>query len=244
MYGGGGRWRLNPAASGPAPRLAGVVQPYGTFVALEGGDGAGKSTQARRLAERLRASGHDVVLTREPGDCLIGPAVRAIVLDSAAAPGLSDRAEALLYAADRAQHVAEVIRPALARGALVVSDRYVDSSIAYQGAGRGLDPADVQQLSAFATGGLRPDLTVLLDLDPAVALARSAQARDRLESEPLDFHARVRAAFRGLAARQPERYAVVDAAGHPDDVAAAVGSLVVRFIAARAATGITSAAAP
>jgi dTMP kinase len=156
--------------------------------------------------------------------------VRSIVLD-VATRGLSPRAEALLYAADRAQHVDELVRPALARGAIVLTDRYADSSVAYQGVGRGLDPAAVASLSAFATGDLRPDLTVLLDLPPAVGLARSQHPPDRLEGEPIAFHARVGAAFRALAARAPDRYAVVDGARAVDEVAAEVAARVAPLLA-------------
>ncbi len=193
----------------------------GLFVAFEGGEGAGKSTQARLLVDWLR--GHDcpVVLTREPGDSPIGPAVRALLLDPATA-GLSARAEALLYAADRAEHVASVVRPALLRGAVVVSDRYADSSTAYQGAGRGLGVDAVARLSEWATAGLMPDLTVLLDVDPSVGLRRPTGPADRLEREPAEFHRRVRDAFRELAAADPGRYLVLDATRPPERTAAAV----------------------
>ncbi len=204
----------------------------GYFVALEGGEGAGKSTQGRLLAEALEQAGHEVVLTREPGDSSIGPAVRGLLLDPANA-GLSSKAEALLYAADRAEHVAGVIAPALARGAVVISDRYIDSSVAYQGAGRGLGAEQVERISRWATDGLVPDLTVLLDLDPIVGHARLA-SQDRLEQEPPDFHERVSAAFRALVAREPTRYAVVDASGSPAVVAAAVLAAVRPRIVSRA----------
>ena len=145
--------------------------------------------------------------------------MREIVLDPAT-EGLSDRAEALLYAADRAQHVDTVVRPALERGAVVVTDRYVDSSVAYQGAGRALSAEEVARVSAWATGGLVPNLTVVLDIDPEVGLARSSEPADRLEAEPLDFHRRVREAFLSAAAHEPGRYLVVDATLPPDEVAA------------------------
>lgn len=193
----------------------------GFFVAFEGGEGAGKSTQAQLLADWLREQGRPVVLTREPGDSPIGPAVRALLLDPATA-GLSARAEALLYAADRAEHVASVVRPALLRGAVVVSDRYADSSTAYQGAGRGLGVDAIARLSDWATAGLVPDLTVLLDVDPSVGLCRPTGPADRLEREPADFHRRVRDAFRDLAAADPGRYLVLDANGSPERTAAAV----------------------
>ncbi|MFI7615846.1 dTMP kinase [Nonomuraea terrae] len=181
----------------------------GLFVAFEGGEGSGKTTQSRLIAIWLRDQGYDVVQTREPGSTKIGMRLRAILLD-AAERGLSARAEALLYAADRAEHVEKVIRPALYRGSLVVTDRYVDSSLAYQGAGRALDPEDVSKINAWATGGLVPHLTVLIDTPPEVGLTRLGGAADRIESEPLEFHERVRKEFRALAAKAPERYLVVD----------------------------------
>jgi dTMP kinase len=184
-------------------------QVPGLFIAFEGGEGSGKTTQARVIAIWLRDQGYDVVQTREPGATKIGMRLRAILLD-AAERGLSARAEALLYAADRAEHVEKVIRPALYRGSLVVTDRYVDSSLAYQGAGRTLDPEDVSKLNAWATGGLVPHLTVLIDTPPEVGLARLGGAADRIESEPLEFHERVRKEFRALAAASPDRYLVVD----------------------------------
>ncbi|MER7504821.1 dTMP kinase [Nonomuraea pusilla] len=181
----------------------------GLFVAFEGGEGSGKTSQSRMLAIWLRDQGYDVVQTREPGSTKIGMRLRAILLD-AAERGLSARAEALLYAADRAEHVEKVIRPALQRGSVVITDRYVDSSLAYQGAGRSLDPEDVARINAWATGGLVPHLTVLIDTPPEVGLRRLGGAADRIESEPLHFHERVRREFRALAAADPERYFVVD----------------------------------
>jgi dTMP kinase len=194
----------------------------GTFVALEGGEGAGKSTQLRLLETWLVEQGHDVVVTREPGATRAGARIRALLLDPASS--LSPRAEALLYAADRAQHVAEVVRPALRRGCVVVSDRYADSSLAYQGAGRELERDDVARLSRWATGGLVPDLVVLLDVDPAIGLRRAREqgAPDRIEAESLAFHERVRHGFLDLAGQAPERYLVVDAAADADAVHAAV----------------------
>ncbi|SEG80038.1 dTMP kinase [Nonomuraea solani] len=181
----------------------------GLFVAFEGGEGSGKTTQSRLAAIWLRDQGYDVVQTREPGSTKVGMRLRAILLD-AAERGLSARSEALLYAADRAEHVEKVIRPALYRGSLVVTDRYVDSSLAYQGAGRALDPKDVSKINAWATGGLVPHLTVLIDTPPEIGLTRLGGAADRIESEPLEFHQRVRKEFRALAAAAPERYLVVD----------------------------------
>ncbi|MEV0846440.1 dTMP kinase [Streptomyces sp. NPDC049954] len=189
----------------------------GFFVALEGGDGAGKSTQAEALAEWIRAKGHEVVVTREPGATPVGKRLRSILLDVSSA-GLSHRAEALLYAADRAEHVDTVVRPALERGAVVISDRYIDSSVAYQGAGRDLSPVEVARISRWATDGLVPHLTVLLDVAPEAARERFTEAPDRLESEPAEFHARVRSGFLTLAAADPGRYLVVDGAQEPEAV--------------------------
>jgi dTMP kinase len=182
----------------------------GLLLALEGGEGAGKSTQARLLAIWLRDQGYDVVSTHEPGATKVGMRLRALLLDTAHT-GLSPRAETLMYAADRAEHVAAVILPALERGAIVVTDRYVDSSLAYQGAGRRLPVGDVTDLNKWATGGLVPDLTILLDLPPVEGLGRRERSADRLEAEPLDFHQRVRAGFRVLADADPQRYLVLDA---------------------------------
>ncbi|MET9397539.1 dTMP kinase [Kitasatospora sp. NPDC002965] len=205
-------------ATGPAPhRTAGT----GFFIALEGGDGAGKSTQAQALAEWIRGKGHEVVLTREPGGSPVGQRLRGLVLD-VGNTGLSHRAEALIYAADRAEHVENVIRPALARGAVVITDRYMDSSIAYQGAGRDLAATEVARISRWATGGLLPDLTVVLDVDPTRARERFTEALDRLESEPTEFHQRVRSGFLSLAAADPARYLVVDGSQQPGFVTTAI----------------------
>ncbi|MEW2473123.1 dTMP kinase [Micromonospora gifhornensis] len=207
----------------------------GLFVVFEGGEGAGKSTQLAQLAERLRAEGRDVVVTREPGATGVGTRIRSLVLDNNTddeAP--SPRAEALLYAADRAHHVATVVRPALSRGAVVISDRYVDSSLAYQGAGRTLPVDELSWLSSWATGGLKPDLVVLLDIDPRAGLSRVAErsrAADRLEAESLAFHERVRYAFLDLAAADPKRYLVLDA-GHPvEQIAERVADRVTELLA-------------
>ena len=196
---------LNGHEPEPAPRPR-----LGRLIAFEGGEGAGKSTQARLLAIWLREQGYDVVSTHEPGATKVGMRLRALLLDTAHA-GLSPRAETLMYAADRAEHVASVIRPALERGAIVVTDRYVDSSLAYQGAGRRLPVKDVADLNQWATGGLQPDLTILLDLSPAAGLGRRERSADRLEAEPAEFHQRVRAGFLALADAEPQRYLVLDA---------------------------------
>jgi dTMP kinase len=201
-------------------RSSGVYAPRGVFVALEGGEGVGKSTQARLLNEWLRSAGYDVVLTHEPGDSDIGRRLREILLSPSTGP-LDHRAEALLYAADKAEHVEKLVKPALARGAVVITDRYVDSSLAYQGAGRDLLSRDVERVARWATGDLRPHLTVLLDLDPAEGLGRFASP-DRLEAEPLAFHERVRTAFRQLAATDPDHYLVIDASHDSGAIAAAI----------------------
>ncbi|UQI48648.1 dTMP kinase [Streptomyces sp. HU2014] len=197
--------------------------PSGTgfFIAFEGGDGAGKSTQVQAVADWIRAKGHEVVVTREPGATAIGKRLRAILLDVGSA-GLSDRAEALLYAADRAHHVESVVRPALERGAVVITDRYIDSSVAYQGAGRDLSPTEIARISRWATDGLVPHLTVLLDVSPETARERFTEAPDRLESEPAEFHQRVRTGFLTLAAADPSRYLVVDAGQEPEAVSTVV----------------------
>ncbi|MEU1602326.1 dTMP kinase [Micromonospora matsumotoense] len=201
----------------------------GLFVVFEGGEGGGKSTQLEALAARLREQGRDVVTTREPGATVVGERIRAMVLEDSGADAPSPRAEALLYAADRAHHVATVVRPALIRGAVVISDRYVDSSLAYQGAGRTLPVEEVSWLSSWATGGLKPDLVVLLDVDPRTGLSRVAarnQGADRLEAESVAFHERVRYAFLDLAANDPKRYLVLDAARPVEEIAGLVGRRV------------------
>jgi dTMP kinase len=186
------------------------ARSLGVLIALEGGEGAGKTTQTRLLAIWLRDQGYDVVTTSEPGATKIGMRLRAILLDREST-GLSSRAEALLYAADRAEHVAAVIEPALRRGAIVITDRFVDSSLAYQGFGRTLPTEDIAKVNTWATGGLLPDLTIVLDLPAEVGLGRFASPADRLESEPREFHERVRRGFRALADAEPHRYVVVDA---------------------------------
>jgi len=204
----------------------------GLFVAFEGGDGAGKSTQARMLAESLREAGHEVVLTREPGGTPAAEAIRHVVLTPEYS-GLDDRSEALLYAASRAEHVARLVRPALERGAVVITDRYIDSSIAYQGVGRGLGPDVVGEINLWATRGLLPDLTVLLDVDAGAGLARISSAPDRLEAEPEEFHASVVEAFRALAGGDPDRYLVLPASGDLRDIASRIASRVDRLLAER-----------
>jgi dTMP kinase len=204
----------------------------GLFITLEGGDGSGKSTQAELLGEWLQAEGRTVVRTREPGGTEVGVEIRQIVLHHRGE--VSPRAEALLYAADRAQHIATKVRPALARGEIVIQDRYLDSSVAYQGAGRVLGGPEVRDLSLWAAEGLLPHLTLLLDLDETAARGRLDAANkvfDRLEAEKGDFHARVRAAFLELADAEPERFLVLDASLPVADLAALIRDRVAALLA-------------
>lgn len=188
----------------------------GTFIAFEGGDGAGKSTQVARLAASVEEAGREVVITRQPGGTALGSALRDLVLHGEA---ITPRAEALIFAADKAQHVEEVILPSLERGAVVITDRYTDSSIAYQGAGRDLGSTEVAELQDWAVGGLVPHLTVLVDIDPGEGRRRRGAEHDRMESEADAFHERVRGHFLALAESAPERYLVVDGGADPDEVA-------------------------
>jgi dTMP kinase len=222
------------------------VAGSGFFVVFEGGEGAGKSTQAVKLAAWLKLRSYEAVLTREPGATDIGMRIRSLVLDSGGDSAPGPRAEALLYAADRAQHVDKVIRPALERGAVVISDRYIDSSIAYQGSGRALGKDEIAWVSAWATGGLKPDLTVLLDVDPAAGLlrAKAGGIGDRLEQEELEFHEKVRDTFLQLAAAEPSRYLVVPAGGSPDEIAAAVREAVAERLDIRTRTARTESGWP
>lgn len=195
----------------------------GLWITLEGGDGSGKTTQAELLENWLRDSGRTVLRTREPGGSEVGQLIRDIVLHHRG--DIAPRAEALLYAADRAHHVETVVLPALERGEIVLQDRYLDSSVAYQGAGRVLDGAQVRDLSLWATNGALPDITVLLDLDPVTARQRLDSADkpfDRLEAEKQDFHVRVREAYLALADAEPGRFVVLDAAASPDEIAEAI----------------------
>jgi dTMP kinase len=214
----------------------------GRLIAFEGVEGSGKSTQLELLRQALEGLGgpgdrrsglpvgrpREVVVTREPGGTAAGERVRALLLDPEVE--LDPRAEALLFAAARAELVAEVIRPALERGAVVLSDRYLDSSLAYQGGARGLGRGPVEEVNRFATGGLLPDLVVLLDLDPADGLARRARDPDRIEAQDIDFHRRVREAFRDLAAADPGRFAVIDAAAPVPEVATRVQAAVLALL--------------
>jgi dTMP kinase len=199
----------------------------GLFVVLEGGDGAGKSTQCRLLADALRARGREVVVTREPGGTPLGEAVREILL-GAGSEGMSLRTEALLFAAARAEHAATLIRPAIQRGAVVISDRYLDSSVAYQGVARALGAEQIAELSLWATEGLLPDLTVVLDVEPGAGVARAREA-NRMEAEPETFHAAVRGAFLDLAADAPDRYVVLAA----DQPRAVISARILAAVLAR-----------
>ena len=242
----------------PVPLLADVVTALrrdttarrrlaggGVFIAFEGGEGAGKSTQVRRLQEWLTNEGLIARATFEPGATPSGAGIRQIVLDRTHT-GISSRSEALLYAADRAQHVHDVLRPALDAGEVVITDRFVDSSLAYQGAGRTIPLDDVRMLSRWATEGLRPDLTILLDLPPEVGLAR-ARGRamaDRLESESLDFHQRVRQTFVALAEADPDRYLVVDARQSTEEIAAIIRVRVAELLSGLPLQLLAQAPAP
>jgi dTMP kinase len=201
-------------------KTSGVYPTNGLFIALEGGEGAGKSTQAALLVEWLKEQGQQVLLTREPGATDLGKTLRQIVLDPATGE-ISHRAEALLYAADKAEHVDSVIKPALQAGAVVITDRYVDSALAYQGSGRDLDTSDVERVNRWATGDLRPNLTILLDLPPKSGLGRFEE-RDRIEAQSAEFHQRVRTAFLELAAAEPQHYLVVDATSDRQQIAAQI----------------------
>lgn len=202
----------------------------GLFVVFEGGDSVGKSTQVRLLTQHLAERGVEHLVTRQPGGTPLGAELRHLILD----PDTGDvdhRAEALMYAADKAQHVHELIRPALASGLVVVSDRYVDSMIAYQGAGRALDVAEVSEIAWWAVDHLRPHLTVLLDTDPAAAVATIEQ-KDRLEAAGLELHRRARQHFLDLAAERPAEYLVLDARDTRERIAAAVAESVDGLLAA------------
>lgn len=198
----------------------GSYSDTGLFLCFEGGEGAGKSTQAALLSDWLVARGHDVLLTFEPGDTHVGRDIRRIVLDPATGH-LADRTEALLYAADKSEHVEKVVRPALAQGSIVITDRYVDSSLAYQGTGRAIDRGELERVLRWATGDLRPHLTVLLDVEPSAGLGRF-EGRDRIEAESLEFHERAREGFRALAAANPTHYLVLDARADRDEIAAGI----------------------
>ena len=200
----------------------------GVFITFEGGDGSGKSTQIQSVRDWFESRGREVVVTREPGGTELGTEIRRLVQNGP--EDVDARTEALLYAADRAYHVATVIRPALERGAVVLGDRYIDSSLAYQGAARSLGVDEIASLSAWATQGLYPSLTFLLDLPPEVGARRRTDAPDRMERESMDFHERVRHEYLRLADAEPERIVVIDAVGTVDEVFSEIrGVLVERF---------------
>ena len=210
----------------------------GRFITLEGGEGAGKSTQARLLAEHLRSLGHECVVTREPGGSPVAEALREVILSGAAAP-LGPSAETVLFAAARIDHVVQTILPALARGAFVVCDRFTDSTRVYQGALGKVDPGLIRTLEEIATARCRPDLTLVLDLPAQTGLARAAarraqQAADRYEAEGLAFHEGLRIAFLEIAKSEPARCKVVDAAKGPDEVAQAIWTAVQELAASSA----------
>ena len=216
-----------------------VSAPAGVFVVFEGGDGVGKSTQVGLLAQRVAASGREVVTTFEPGATRLGAVLRGVLLHGDAGD-VGPRAEALLYAADKAEHLHEVVRPALARGAVVLCDRYVDSMVAYQGAGRVLAEDEVERVARWATDDLRPDLTVLLDLDPAEGLGGVAEP-DRLESAGLAFHDRARSFFLALAERDPDRYLVLPARHRREELAATIAARVDALLSSHGA-GVSAGA--
>jgi dTMP kinase len=211
------------------------VTTEGYFVVFEGGEGAGKSTQMSAFVRWLEARGENVVTTREPGGTAIGDRIRKVLLDTESS-SMDARAEALLYAADRAQHVAEVIKPALDQGKVVVSDRFVDSSLAYQGIGRGLGLEEIYRISQWGTGGVIPDLVFFLKLDPEKGLARVPGTPDRLEQETGDFHKRVGDAYVALAKRFSSRFVIIDAGGSPEDVHGQVVAAYSERMADRLAT--------
>ena len=205
----------------------------GLFITFEGGDGSGKSTQAELLATWLSDGGHTVVLSREPGGTDLGLELREIVLHRRG--HIAPRAEALIYAADRAHNIATKVRPAIERGEIVIQDRYLDSSVAYQGAGRVLDPDEVRNISLWATEGFMPDLTILLDLDESIGRERLDEARttyDRLEAEKSDFHARVRQGYLALADADPGRFLVLAATDSIDSLSAAIRTRVAALLPA------------
>ncbi|WIB65407.1 dTMP kinase [Curtobacterium sp. MCBD17_040] len=205
----------------------------GLWVTFEGGDGVGKSTQAEYARQYLRSIGRDVIRTREPGGTELGVQIRQLILHGKG--DIDPHAEALLFAADRAQHVRAYVKPNLAAGVDVIQDRYLDSSVAYQGAGRDLDPEEVRHLSVWATEGALPELTILLDLDPAIAAARvgGRGAADRIEAEPNEFRKRLRAEFLLQADRDPDRFVIIDARLTEVEVAARVRAAITKRLLSR-----------
>lgn len=232
-----------PVYDGPSPvedlvtALRGLLaqageRPHpGLFVTFEGGDGSGKTTQIALFADALRAAGVPVLMTREPGGTELGQELRRLVMHGP--EDVDPHTEALLYAADRAYHVATLIRPALAEGTVVLEDRYTDSSVAYQGAARQLGAEEVRGLSDWATAGLTPDVTVLFDVDPQVGMQRTGSDLDRLERSGEQFHERVRESYLAMAAAEPERFVVVDAGGEVGQVFASATDALARHLAGR-----------
>lgn len=214
--------------------MSGLRTASGVFVAFEGGEGGGKSTQANLLGAHLSQIGVPVLITREPGGTALGQQIRSLVL-SPDSPLTSDRAEMLLYAADKAEHVDTVLVPALDRGQVVITDRYVDSTLAYQGAGRDLPLSELEPVARWATRDLRPHVTFVLDVDPTIGLARAGDP-DRIEREPAEFHRRVRQYFRVLAAADPDHYVIIDATATIDDIHAQVVGALQPWLS-QAATG-------
>lgn len=210
----------------------------GLFIAFEGGDGAGKSTQSTLLRQRLESLGHQIVMTREPGGTTLGREIRQLLLHGEDG-SVSPRAEALLFAADRAHHVDSKVVPALEAGTYVITDRYMDSTFAYQGAGRVLDMADLEPIIWWAAAGLKPDLTVILDLDPVEGRERRGEVHDRMERETDEFHRRVREGFLHRASLEPERYLVLDASKQPEELAIATWARVSALVgpSSRVSTG-------
>src|SRR5215510_13891391 len=209
----------------------------GLFITLEGIDGCGKSTQGEMLAGKLKQRGFEIVVTREPGGTVIGEGVRKLLVSDASVH-IAPTTELLLYVAARAQHVAELIRPAVKAGRMVISDRYTDSTVAFQGYGRGLDLDVIERLNRFATGGLKPDLTIVFDLDPNTARSRSGSRPvggllGAFDEQHADFHARMRAGYLRMAQNEPSRIRVVDASGSADETHAQVMSVVLKKIEAR-----------
>jgi dTMP kinase len=230
------RLRLTrPKPLGLVPKLK-RPPATGLFIAFEGVEGAGKGTQIRLAEEDLRARGLDVLVTREPGGTELGEKLRAMLLDPTTG-SVEARTEALLFAASRSQHVQSVIRPALAEGKIVVCDRYIDSSLAYQGWARGLGEQDVLTLNVWATQGLFPDLVVLLHVEPELGLLRSTEAPDRMEMESGDFHAKVSDAYLKIAEEHPERFVIVDADRPPAEVFEEVRASIDRVLRERADAG-------
>lgn len=223
---------MTPTPPAPVPAQVDDAPRPGLFITFEGGDGVGKSTQIDRLATLLVAAHLEYVRTREPGGTELGTEIRRLLLDGG---HVDPRAEALLYAADRAHHVTTKVRPALEAGSVVISDRYLDSSVAYQGAARDLGPGEVRDLSLWATDGLLPDLTILLDAEPGLAERRRTArgGKDRLEREPGAFHQALREEFLALAALEPERFVVIDAEQDLETVARLVAVNVARLVARR-----------